>query len=247
MSPYVSIVLILPPHACHNNATIIGDVGRPLWKSAGPSLRRLPKALVQLELLWENASHKITKWICDGSERNIIGTELVLHLYRNSPLISKRCTTTNDAHLNGGWSPPLVSTVSHFLNSESHRKPDRLEYLDWVLKLTLFASTSSWCSCHCRTEPATKKPRPPAFWISMRSMSQAREWQQTRRKMCRRTCVQCVATKGWLALALTITPDHHWYQRIPTIETCCMFKLHESGYDLQKQHCSCSGSRRIEE
>ena len=103
-----------PPHACHNNATIIGDVGRPLWKSAWPSLRRLPKALVQLELLWENASHKITKWICDGSERNIIGTELVLHLYRNSPLISKRCTTTNDAHLNGGWSPPLVSTVSHF-------------------------------------------------------------------------------------------------------------------------------------
>lgn len=239
---------LCPPHACHNNATIIGDVGRPLWKSAWPSLRRLPKALVQLELLWENASHQITKWICDGSERNIIGTELVLHLYRNSPLVSKRCTTTNDAHLNGGWSPPLVSMVSHFLNSESHRKPDRLEYLDWVLKLTLFASTSSRCSCHCRTEPATKRPRPRAFWISMRSMSQAREWQQTRRKMCRRTCVQCVATKGWLAL--TITPDHHWYQRIPTIETCCMFKMfksHESGYDLQKQHCSCSGSRRIEE
>ena len=152
-----------PPHACHNNATIIGDVGRPLWKSAWPSLRRLPKALVQLQLLWENASHQITKWICDGSVTNIIGTELVLHLYRNSPLISKRCTTTNDAHLNGGWSPPLVSTVSHFLNSESHRKPDRLEYLDWVLKLTLFASTSSWCSCHCRTEPATKRPRPRAF------------------------------------------------------------------------------------
>ena len=132
---------------------------------------------------------------------------------------NKRCIC-----LDGGISPPLVSPISHFLNSESHRKPDRL--------LTLSPQSHAFC-IHKFMPLSNRTSSQDHTRFEFLKSRQAREWKKANtQKNVSQGDMRTIRSNKRMAC----TDNNALPPLIPTIETCCMFKLHESGCHLQKLH-----------